>query len=136
VGAHHGQHRLAAEVDAGEVDLLHAPPRLDAGVEDRVVVGWRDAGVVEGDVDRPVRRHGLLDQRPHLLGVGHVAAHVPAADLLGQRCPGLVGQVGDDDRRALLGEPAYRRGPDAADASGDDRDAVLQASRHLVSPPC
>ena len=51
---HVGQRGLAAQVDAGQVDLLHPPPGLEVGVEDRVVVGRADAGVVEGDVDRAV----------------------------------------------------------------------------------
>ena len=40
---------LAAQVDASEVDVLHPLPGFQAGVEDRVVVRRRDAGIVEGD---------------------------------------------------------------------------------------
>ena len=36
---HVGQHLLAAQVHTGEVDLLHATPGIDAGLEDRVIVG-------------------------------------------------------------------------------------------------
>ncbi len=45
---------LAAQVDRGEVHLLHPAPGLDAGDEDRVVVGRGDPRVVERDVDPAV----------------------------------------------------------------------------------
>ena len=65
---HVGERGLAAEVDAGQVDLLHPPPRVEVGVEDRVVLGRRDAGVVERDVDRAVGvlrgREQRVDLRP------------------------------------------------------------------------
>ena len=51
---HVRQGGLAAQVDGGEVDLLHPAPRVEVGVEDRVVVGRADPGVVERDVDRAV----------------------------------------------------------------------------------
>ena len=54
--AHVRDDRLAAQVDAGQVDLLHPPPGVEAGVQDRVVVGRGDAGVVERDVDAAVGR--------------------------------------------------------------------------------
>ena len=48
---HVAQRGARAEVDALEVHVLHAVPRRQLGRLDRVVVGRRDAGVVEGDVE-------------------------------------------------------------------------------------
>jgi len=48
-----GDPELAAQVDRRQVDLLHPAPGLQPGLEDRVVLGWRDAGVVAEDVDAP-----------------------------------------------------------------------------------
>jgi hypothetical protein len=42
----YGSAGLAAQVDAGQVDLLHRGATLEVGVEDRVVLGRGDAGVV------------------------------------------------------------------------------------------
>ena len=127
--AHVGQHGLAAQVDAGEVDLLHPAPGVEPGVEDRVVVGRGDAGVVEGDVDAAVRLVGLRRPSPSTCsGVGHVAAHVEPADLLGCGAAAFVVEVGDARPRAP--SSANRRDgrqPDAAAAAGDDRGAVLAA---------
>ena len=80
---HVGDGGLAAQVDGGEVDLLDALPGLQAGGEDGVVVGRRDARVVEGDVDAAVGVVRRLEQRLDLLGVGDVDLYEDAADLLG-----------------------------------------------------
>src|SRR6185369_10172640 len=88
---------LAAEIDAARVHRLHALPRVEAGLEDRVVVGGGDAGVVVEDVDaaEPLGRcgvhllHGRLVRDIHLQG--------QPADLAGnllRRCPV---DVGDND---------------------------------------
>ena len=69
---HVGQRGLAAQVDAGQVDLLHPPPGVEVGVEDRVVLRRGDAGVVEGDVDRAVGVLAPSEQRVDLLLVGDV----------------------------------------------------------------
>ena len=52
---------LAAQIDRREVDPLDALPRLEPGVEDGVVVGRADAGVVAADVD--ARRSGRPPRR-------------------------------------------------------------------------
>ena len=136
---HVGQRGLAAQVDRGEVDLLHPPPRVEVGVEDRVVLGRADPGVVERDVDRAVGVLGGPEERVDLVLVRHVDVdvrrHVGPAELVRRaRAPAVVGQVADDDLGALGDEPAYGRQADARAASGDDRDPVLDPSCHVFSP--
>ncbi len=131
---HVGQRRLAAQVDAGQVDLLHPAPGVEVGVEDRVVLGRGDAGVVERDVDRAV---GVLrgpEQRVDLVLVGDVDVHVRRAAELGRDLGAArVVEVADDDLGALLDEPPHRRQPDAGASAGDDRDLAVQPSCHLSS---
>jgi hypothetical protein len=78
-----------------------------------------------------LRDHGL-----HLTGVGDVTPEVGPADLLGSALPGVVVQVDEHDLRAFLGEAARGGETDPTHTAGDDRGAVLQASWHLLSPPC
>jgi hypothetical protein len=132
---HVGQRGLAAQVDRREVDLLHPPPRIELGVEDRVVVRWADPGVVEGDVHRA---EGVLrrpEERVHLLLVRDVDVHVRrvvgATELLDDPGSALVVDVADHDLRALGGEPAHRRQPDPGATSGDDGHPSLDASCHM-----
>jgi hypothetical protein len=114
---------LAAQEDAAQVDLLHALPDLERGVEHRAVVGRVDAGVVEQHVDAaeaPVRLavhggDGLL-----VADIGH-DRQVHAAD---------VGQVDAHDPSALLGEAQRDIGADPAGGAGDDANLVLEATRH------
>ena len=132
---HVGQRGLAAQVDRGQVDLLHPPPGIEVGVQDRVVLRRADAGVVERDVDRAVGVLGGLEERVDLVLVGDVdmdvRRDVAAAQLLDDlRAPGL--QAADDDLGALGDEPAYRRQADARATAGDDRDPVLHLSRHVL----
>ena len=105
---------LAAEEDALGVDGLHAVPGVDRGVEDRGVVGGRDARVVVEDVDaaEALRRrvHHRLDaarrprRRPRRR-TRAVRARSPSP-------PRPRVDVGDADARAFLarrGSPP--RGP-------------------------
>jgi hypothetical protein len=123
----------AAQVDRGEVDLLHPPPRLEAGRQDRVVLGRRDARVVEGDVDGPVGLHGDSESPRHILGDGHVGLDEHTARLV----RGLVARrhvdVHRHDVRALVGQPPHRRQPDAAAGARHDSRASLKPSVH--QPP-
>ena len=41
LGVHVRDSLLATQVDRGQVDLLHAPPGVEPGIQDRVVVGRR-----------------------------------------------------------------------------------------------
>ena len=141
---HVGDGGLAAQVDGGEVDLLDALPGLQAGVQDRVVVGRRDARVVEGDVDGAVGVVRGLEERLDLLGVGDVDLDEDAADLLGGGLARGLVDVAADDVRALGGEPAGGGEADAAARAGDDGGAADQAAADVSSvgrsrvfrPPC
>ena len=105
---------LAAEVDALRVHVLDPIPRVGLGLEDRVVVGGRDAGVVVEDVDaavalgrRRVHRRDLSSSATSTAERERVAAR-QRDRLLGR----LAVDVGGADLRALLGEDeAPRRGP-------------------------
>ena len=125
---HDRQHGLAAQVDAGEVDLLHLAPRLEVGVEDRVVLRRRDAGVVEGDVDGAEGLLGRGEQPVDVLLARHVGVDVGEAELLGQRLAPRVVEVADHDGGVLLEEATDRRQPDAGDTSGHDGDLAVQSS--------
>ncbi len=74
---------LAAQIDAPRVHRLHALPRVEAGLEDRGVVGGGDAGVVVEDVDAAEAfgrgRVHRLDRRL----VRDVHLHGQTADLAG-----------------------------------------------------
>src|SRR6476661_4212866 len=48
---------------------------IEVGVEDGVVLGRADAGVVEGDVDRAVRLLGRAEEGVHVLLADNVDAH-------------------------------------------------------------
>src|SRR6185437_10400062 len=111
---------LAAQVDRGQVHLLHAPPGVQAGGEDRVVLGRGDSGVVERHVDRAVGVVRRAEGRGHVVRRRHVGVHVQSAGL-GRGL--LAGRVVDVDRhhvRTLGTEPPRRRQPDPAPGPRDD----------------
>jgi GMP synthase-like glutamine amidotransferase len=117
---------LAAEEDPAQVDVLDPLPGLERGVEDRLVVGRVDPGVVHQDVDPA---HLLADP-----GVG-VADLVLVGDVGLDRelALGLGLEVDADDARALGREQPRRLGADPARGAGDDADPVLQTSSHQPS---
>ncbi len=121
---------LAAQVDAGEVDLLDALPGVQAGGEDGVVVGRGDARVVEGDVEPAVLVDGPLEERAHRLLVGDVGLDEQAADLVGGLGPGLGVEVDADHLGALGGEPAGGGQADAAARAGDDGHPAVESLGH------
>ena len=121
---------LAAQVDAGQVDLLDPLPGVQAGVQDRVVVGRGDAGVVERDVDpavagRPPRRTGAATAASS----AHVARRrTRRRPLGGGLLPAAVVDVDRDHPGALGGEPPRGGQPDPAARPGDDRDPSVQST--------
>jgi hypothetical protein len=103
--------------------------RSHAGLRrlDRVVVGGRDAGVVEGDVDGAELGGDPVEKGVDGCLVGHVHGAEDAAHLHGGARSGIRVEVGDDDGRTFGGEPPGGREADAARTSGDDRDAAGEA---------
>ena len=119
---------LAAQVDRREVDPLHALPGVEAGVEDGVVVGRADAGVVAADVDPPEAAGHLAVQRLHLGGGRDVGPHEHAADGSRHLAPGPLVEVDDRHLGPLRGEALAHGAADAAGTTGDDGDPVDQAA--------
>ena len=150
VGQHH----------AGEVDREDALPELERLVGE-VPAGAVRVGVFGGDFaadvvgaedacrgDAVVETAELVDRGlDHRLAigiVGHIDAGVDGAavdsfdhgDGLG--AAGVIGQAGDDDGRALAGEPDAGLAAHAAGTAGDERDAAFKPSRgplNHVGPP-
>ena len=122
---------FAAEVDALRVDVLHALPRFGIRLEDRAVVGRRDARVVVEDVDAAVTlgRCGV-----HRLDAGRVRD----VDLVRERVARLAGgglgrsavDVGNADARALGGEHERRLASHAAAGARDHRNLALESPGH------
>ena len=75
-----GQRVLAAQIHRGQVHPLHAVPRLETRLENGVVVGRADAGVVATDVEAAVAGGHLAVQRLDLVRGGHVGPHEHAAN--------------------------------------------------------
>ncbi len=102
-------------------------------VEEPVVHGSGDAGVVDHDVQSAEPLDGQLDQCAHLVRVGDVGDpkdHL-RTQLSGQRLTPFAIHVGDHDARPLveksLGDPAA----DTRCASGDDCHLAGQLVAHL-----
>ena len=96
-------------------------------------LGDRQPGVVDDEVDAAEGEQRGVDRGPHGVGVGDVDGDadgdVGAAELGGRR-GGLVDvEVGDDDARAVGGEPGGDGLADAAGGAGDERDAAGVALR-------
>ena len=125
---------LRAQVHRGQVDPLHPFPRVHAGGEDRVVVGRRDARVVEGDVDASRTRRRRA-------GRASVTCSSSADVDLDEQTPGLGRgllarggiEIGAHDARTLRGEAPSRRQTDAAARAGDHRCLAVQTSGHRHS---
>ena len=99
------QRVLAAQVDRREVDPLHTLPRLEPGLEDGVVVGRADAGVVATDVDAAEVGGHLAVQRLHLVGGRDVGPDEHAAD----RCRHLAAGLSSRSTTATLAPSAAKR---------------------------
>ena len=99
------------------------------GVEDRIIVRGRDAGVVVEDVDAAVARRRFLVHAPHALGVRDVDLHCECVARV--RC-GLLGRVavdvGDADLRTFVGEEQRCLTPHPPSRACDDADLSLEAA--------
>ncbi len=128
---------LAAEEHAADVDGHDLVPGVDVGVDDRVVGGRHDPGVVVEHVQAAIRVDRRVD---HRLGVGlpgnvggdsdRLAAGV--AYLPGGVLGGLRADVGQHQARALGREHPGRDPAHPAARAGDDRDLVLEP--HTAPP--
>ena len=99
----------------------------------------QDAGVVDQHVDRPEPLVGLLDQRlPGRLVADVVAPEVRrvgsfGAELVGQRLPRLLGDVGDHDLSTLRDEGSRDLGALSLRRPGDDRALAGESVHQLPS---
>src|SRR5919112_1745773 len=126
---------LAAQVDALEVHVLDALPGFEPRLQNRVVVGWGDAGVVEEHVYAPEALGRLVVHALHVVRVGYIGVDVDAVNLGGRLFSRLVGEIRDAHAGAFFGETAGGLAADAAAAAGDDGDPPLPTSRPVSPPP-
>ena len=124
---------LAAQVHAARVHRLHALPCLEAGLEDRGVVGGGDAGVVVEHVDAAEALDCGCVQRLHRRLVRDVHLHREAADLAGDLLRGGAVDVGNRDLRALFGEAGSRVGAHPAAGARDHAHLALEPTGHQSS---
>ena len=124
------ERRVGDVQQALEVERDHPVPLLDRGVDDRAE--QHHAGVVDDDVEPAELARGALDGGDGLVPVGDVGLDREAADLRGEPVQPVLAPRGDGDGRALLGERARRRLPDAAAGPRDQRDRVPQCLRHAT----
>ena len=90
-----------------------------------------DAGVVDQDVEPPVRVDHSRHQSGPLLGIGHVVLDERAPEL-GRGLLALVGEhVGDEHRRTLLGEEAPFGRALTARTARDDRHPAVELPHRL-----
>ena len=123
---------LAAKEDAADVDGHDRVPRVDVGVDDRMVRLRHDPGVVVEDIEPAVGGHRVVD---HALRVGlarHVGPDVRrlAAGLLDDAHRFVAGgfaELGDDDLGTFPGEDSGCHPAHPATAAGDDRDLAIES---------
>ena len=123
-----GDEGPAGDEGAAQVDRQDALPVLDGEVGGEAV--GDDAGVVDEDVGNPDPRDQLGESR--LDGIGIADVDLPADEALVVRRFGVLSAgIPDLNAGALGAKEAYRGGPDAPRAAGDDSDPVLQ--QHSVA---
>ena len=130
---HVGKDCAAPEVDPGEVDVVDAPPRLEADVQDR---SRRRAGRCRRCARRrrpAVPGDDAVVQRVDLVGPAYVDGNGLAADLVRDRQRLLV-QVRDHDDCALAREPPADGRTDAARTARDDGHAACDRARERAWP--
>src|SRR5215213_5883945 len=122
---------LAAQENAPPVHVLDALPGFELRLQNRVVVGWGDAGVVEEHVYAPEALRRLAVHPLDVAFVGYVGVDVEAFYLGGRLLARLVRQVRYADPGVFFGEAAGRLAANAAGSAGYHGDLSTQASRHF-----
>jgi len=139
---------LALEVGQGghrpvglpvQVDVHHPPELLGRSVLDRSEQG--DRGAVHPGVDAPEGRCGVVGDRPHLRGVGHVGDEIRRLaallhDRVDEAAQPLLAPRRDDDLRTRGGQAQRGRPPDPARRAHDHRDLLVERFKlkHLEIP--
>ncbi len=135
----------AAEEDTAQIDRHDRVPVLVGGLQQRLRVLARNAGVAHHHVEAPV----AIDRGPNELvdvfRTRDVGVDVEAA--FAEQCCGrlpafarLTRDIADDDVRPLVREPECNRPADPRTAPGHDRDPLLEAHgpilrRRVGRPP-
>ena len=137
-GGDHVRGRGVDEVGRAEqVGRQRPPPDLDpvlvAGLQDRLRLV--DPGVVDQHVDLAEPVDDPPDQRPRLLGVGHVGLHDQVPAPAPERCQGVLGRppVGPElhHHRGPAGRELPRQGPaDPARTARDQHHLALEVRAH------
>src|SRR5215218_6226189 len=92
-----------------------------------------ETGVVEHHVHAAVNLRRPIDERLHLLTIGHVGLYdrlLAETELVGQGVEPVHAASAEHDLRASLGQMACSLCPEPAAAAGDDDDLVLDVLRH------
>jgi hypothetical protein len=118
---------VRAEGDPVEVDAHRPAVELELEVVVETAAA-RDARVQKGEVEPAAALAGEGHRRAVVVELGHVAADGVAADAPGDLLGATRVDVDHYDLGTRLGERERGRRPDAACASGDERDAVAQRS--------
>src|SRR5215207_3933978 len=126
---------LAAQIDALEIHVLDALPGFEPRLQNRVVVGRGDAGVVEEHVYAAKTLRRLAVHPLHVVGIGYVGVDVDAVYLGGRLLPLLVCQIRYADSGAFLVQASCRLAADSAGAAGYYSVLPFQASRPISPPP-
>jgi hypothetical protein len=121
---------LAAQKDTLEVHVLDPLPGVKLCIQDGVVVGRRDAGVVEERIYAAEAFRRLPVHPLNVVWVCDVGVDVEAVELASDLVARLVGEVHYRDAGVLLGEAPGSLSADAAGAAGDDRDLAFEPSWH------
>lgn len=134
-GEHVGQHFLGQKPGAAQVDADDLVEQVVVGLEERVE--RRDAGVVDQDGDRTQLLAGLFGGGVDrglvgAIGINRQGGAAGVADhLRGLFGPGCV-DVPDGDLGGVFGQAQRDCAADARTGAGDDRDAGVESSCHLV----
>src|SRR4029078_13353994 len=107
-------------------------PGGQVGGQDGIVLGRRDAGVVERDVDTAEGVLGQLEQRVHFVRGGDVGPQIRPAQFCGDIGAADVVDVADDDLRSLGREAPGGGQAEAGATAGDHGDLVSKTTRHDV----